>query len=143
MWGSLSSCATVANRCIRAPLGLLLCTWIACAQTAAKIDFLKQVAPILEQNCVGCHSANKAAGALAITSRQALIDRKVVTPGRPDASPFYVRAALPSANPKAMPPGGPRLSDQQLATLKNWIQEGAEWPATVALKAPPPNASTS
>ena len=41
-----------------------------------------------------------------------------------------------------MPPGGPRVSDQQLATLKHWIEQGADWPATVLLKAPPPSAAT-
>jgi formylglycine-generating enzyme required for sulfatase activity len=35
-----------------------------------------------------------------------------------------------------MPPGGPRLSEDQLGVLKRWIEQGAPWPAGVALKAP-------
>jgi formylglycine-generating enzyme required for sulfatase activity len=99
-------------------------------------SFEKQVAPILEQHCVACHNAGHKLGSLDITSRDALLARKAVVAGQPDASPLYKLAALPSDQPRAMPPGGPRLSDEKLAVLKRWIEQGAEWPAGVVLKAP-------
>ncbi|MBV8819335.1 MAG: hypothetical protein JO022_13335, partial [Acidobacteriaceae bacterium] len=86
------------------------------------VDFQKQVAPILEQDCVPCHSASKAAGGLAIVSRQALMARKSVVPGSAATSKVYVLAAS-----GAMPPGA-KLPDAKLALLKQWIDEGASWP---------------
>lgn len=118
-------------------LGVSVClVWpcLASGQSAPKVDFLKEVAPALESHCAACHSAAKAAGGLAIVSRQALIDKHAVMPGKADSSPLYTLAALPSDRAGAMPPGGPRLSDEQLGALKRWIDQGADWPAGVSLK---------
>lgn len=104
---------------------------------AAPVDFAADVAPIFESHCTACHSGERAAGGLAIVSRQALLDRRVLVPGKPEASTVYTLSALPSAQRGAMPPGGPRLPDAQLATLKSWIEGGANWPADVALKSAP------
>jgi formylglycine-generating enzyme required for sulfatase activity len=101
----------------------------------AQTDFKKDVWPILEQNCATCHSATKAAGGLALTSRKALLDRKVIVPGKPDDSPLFKLAALPAGRKGAMPPGGPRLSDDKLSVLKRWIEQGANWPEGVVLSA--------
>jgi len=105
------------------------------AQAGSKVDFARTVAPILEQHCAACHSAGKAGGGLAITSRKSLIANGAVVPGQPETSPIYTSAARGT-----MPPGGPRLTAEQIAALKSWILEGAEWPDTIALKAPTPNA---
>jgi formylglycine-generating enzyme required for sulfatase activity len=109
----------------------------ACAypQTSG-INFIKDVAPILEQQCFPCHSAAKSAGGLAMTSRKALLDRKGVVPGKPDDSPLYTLAALPVGRKGAMPPGGPRLSDDKLNLLKHWIEQGADWPEDVVFNPP-------
>ena len=86
---------------------IVLFTAAAYSQT----DFKKDVAPILEQHCAGCHSAAKAAGGLAITSKKALLDKKAIVPGQPDASLLYKLAAMPAGRAGAMPPGGPRLPE--------------------------------
>ncbi|HYO83519.1 MAG TPA: SUMF1/EgtB/PvdO family nonheme iron enzyme, partial [Bryobacteraceae bacterium] len=104
---------------------------------AAPVDFTADVAPILESHCAACHSGERAAGGLAIVSRQALLDKRVLVPGKPEASTLYTLSTLPSNQRGAMPPGGPRLSDGQLQTLKSWIEGGANWPAEVALKTAP------
>ena len=88
-----------------------------------KVDFRKDIAPILENNCTACHSGAKVAK----------LDRKSVVPGRPDASRLYLMAAIPAGKPGAMPPGGPRLPNDQLATLRRWIEQGAEWPTSAAV----------
>src|ERR1017187_1102 len=101
---------------------------LALPALAQAIDFARDVAPILEEQCLACHSATKAAGGLALIGRQALIDKKAIVPNKPEASPLYILAALPSTTAGAMPPGGPRLSAGKLATLKDWIAQGAPWP---------------
>ena len=107
----------------------------ACLAAGAQtVDFAKDVAPILEDHCLACHSSTKAAGGLALTSRQALIEHKAITPAKPDESPLYVLAAMASSKPGAMPPGGPRIPDAGLATLKAWIAQGAVWPKGMGLR---------
>jgi len=110
---------------------------IAAMAQSGGTDFARDVAPLLESHCIACHSAERAAGGLAITGRQNLLDKHVLVPGKPEASSLYTAAALPSDKRGAMPPGGPHLSDAQLTTLKNWIAAGAVWPASVALKTQP------
>ena len=51
---------------------------ITVATSAYSQNFKKDVAPVLEQQCLPCHNASKAAGGLALTSRKALLDRKSV-----------------------------------------------------------------
>ena len=121
--------------------GMAAACWAAAglsAQTAVKVDFAAQVAPILEQQCVSCHGPTMAAGHLVVTSRAALLEGKAVVPGQPDSSPLYSLSALPSDQAGAMPPGGPRPSEEQLGVLKRWIEQGAEWPEGVALKVAEP-----
>jgi formylglycine-generating enzyme required for sulfatase activity len=119
-------------RCILTAAALL-----SPAAAFAAVDFGKDVAPLFESHCAACHSGERAAGGLAITSRQALLDKHVLQPGKPEGSTLYTLSALPSDKRGAMPPGGPRLSDAQLNTLKMWIAEGAVWPPGVALKTTP------
>lgn len=119
-------------RCILAAAALL-----SPAAAFAAVDFSKDIAPLFESHCAACHSGERAAGGLAITSRQALLDKRVLQPGKPEGSTLYTMSALPSDKRGAMPPGGPRLSDDQLSKLKSWIAEGAVWPAGVALKTAP------
>jgi formylglycine-generating enzyme required for sulfatase activity len=122
------------HRITTAVLAFALAARVLCAQAAEKVDFARDIAPILESHCAACHSAARAAGGLAIVSRRALVDKHALSPGKPEASPLYTLAALPSDRRGAMPPGGPRLSDPQLALLKRWIELGADWPAGTSLK---------
>ncbi len=104
------------------------------AAASAAVDFASEIGPLFESHCAACHSEGRAAGGLAIVSRKALLDKRVLIPGKPDASTLYILSALPSDKRGAMPPGGPRLPDAQLAKLRQWIEEGAVWPETIALK---------
>jgi Planctomycete cytochrome C. len=60
---------------------------MACSADAA-VDFAKEVAPLLEQHCLACHSAAKSAGGLAIVSRESVISRKAVVPGKAEPARF-------------------------------------------------------
>jgi formylglycine-generating enzyme required for sulfatase activity len=101
----------------------------AVAQSNQKVDFQRDVAPILEQQCVSCHYAGNPNKHLAISSRQELIDRKVLVPGKPGESSFYT-----SIRDGKMPPGGSPLSAGEISLLSRWIEQGATWPSSVALK---------
>jgi formylglycine-generating enzyme required for sulfatase activity len=94
---------------------------------AAQVDFRASVAPILEQKCLHCHGAG---AHVDLSSRQRLLDQKNVAPGNPAKSPLYT-----SLEKGSMPPGG-KLSAEEMASIRDWIEQGAAWPADVTLTAP-------
>jgi formylglycine-generating enzyme required for sulfatase activity len=93
-------------------------------------DFAAQVAPLLQKNCLSCHSSGK----VNLTSRQAMIDSKILNPGKPDRSSLYTTVANGT-----MPPSG-RLPEAEVKLLRTWIEYGAQWAEAGAL-APPPVAT--
>jgi len=96
----------------------------------AATDFRNDVAPILEQNCTGCHYSDQGQH-IDLTSRDFVFSRKLVVPGQPEASSLYT-----SIKSGAMPPSG-KLSDSNIETIARWIRSGAAWPAGLPLKVPP------
>lgn len=85
---------------------------------------------ILQQRCYSCHGAGgtTSGGIADITNKQYLIDTGRLVPGKPDASPIYLRAN--NATKPMPPPPGARLSSQELTTLKDWITQLKRSPAT-------------
>jgi hypothetical protein len=114
------------------------------AQAADKIDFGKDVYPILKDNCLKCHASvyvdarsgrtKKPKGGLRLDTH-ALIFKgfesddeqvAVVVPGKPEESTFYTSTALDPDHDDIMPSTGDVLTKEQQATLKQWIKEGAK-----------------
>lgn len=114
---------------------------VACAQLVAqddkpvpaKIDFEKQVAPILMERCVECHGPKSQKGDLRLDAKAHLFageqDEWNVLPGKPDDSELLRRLGLPVGDDEIMPEKGEPLSKAQQAVVRQWIAEGAEWPA--------------
>ncbi|HEV8541819.1 MAG TPA: SUMF1/EgtB/PvdO family nonheme iron enzyme [Verrucomicrobiae bacterium] len=109
-------------------------------KTAHKVDFVKEVQPILEFNCVACHRDGHDKGKLRLETRDHAIKGGEKGPGivpfESGKSPVYTNTALPPDNDDLMPPankGGP-LKKDQILTLKEWIDQGAYWPPTVTLE---------
>ncbi len=106
----------------------------ASGQPAAVSNFRDEIAPILEQNCTGCHH-NSEGKHLDLTSRDFVLAHKLVVPGQPQASPLYM-----SIKSGAMPPSG-KLSDGKMEAIAQWIRGGAEWPNGLTLKVPQTSAA--
>ena len=51
------------------------------AQTASKVDFAKDVLPILRQNCVTCHSGTQPASGMRLDRKSAVINRRGIVAG--------------------------------------------------------------
>jgi formylglycine-generating enzyme required for sulfatase activity len=107
----------------------------------AAVDFVKDVKPILEMNCLSCHGAKNAHenGEFNLTTRALAIqggDHETdLIPGDPDKSLLYRYTILDSDHKKLMPPkdkGGP-LPKEQTEILRQWIAEGAKWPENITL----------
>ena len=107
----------------------------ACAPLGADerpVHFSRQIKPIFADRCVACHNSEKAMGDFNLQSRDlAMRGRKtgpVIVPGKPEQSPLYVVLTLPPDAKKAMPGTAHRLPKSDIAVVRRWIAEGADWP---------------
>ena len=110
--------------------------------SAAEIHFVRQVEPLLARRCVACHGQDpaKTLGGLDLTSHagwraggdsgEALISER-----EPEQSPL-LRAVLRKDDVwSAMPPKeNDRLTEAEVATLRQWIAQGAVWPVAERLQ---------
>lgn len=97
-----------------------------------KVDFAKSVRPILEKTCLECHGAAKDKGDLRLHTKAAALAH-VIVPGKPEESELFKRVSLPKDHDDVMPPKGDPLTPEQVAVLKAWIAQGADWPEGVVL----------
>ena len=106
------------------------CMSSATVAYSAPPDFAHDIAPILREHCGKCHIGANKKGGLSLNTRATLLtggdDGKVIVPGKSGESRLY--AAVISRDPDVqMPPQGARLTDAQVAKLKEWIDAGANW----------------
>ena len=101
---------------------------------AAPVDFSRDIRPIFSEKCTLCHGPDDAQGGLRLTdldsAQVTLKSGKIaIVPGNADASEIIER--IHHADPDSvMPPPGKAepLTDGEKALLKQWINEGADWP---------------
>ena len=100
------------------------------AQENSSEFFETRVRPVLANSCYSCHTSTKLGG-LQLDSRVAMLQGgksgPAIIPGRPDDS-LLIRAIAQTDARLKMPLGGQKLTDQQVADLKHWVQIGAPWP---------------
>jgi hypothetical protein len=110
-----------------------------------KIDFARQIKPLLERSCSACHSGEKPRGLFRIDGRDALLKggasgAAAIVPGHSEKSPLidYVSGKVPESEmpPRAVRERTPALTTDEVALLRAWIDQGAEWPTGVLLTSP-------
>jgi WD40 repeat protein len=93
--------------------------------------FDSQVAPILQKNCLACHSSASKMGGLVMESYDALMKGgthgAVIVPGKADQSRIILM--LEGKVQPRMPFGADPLPVADIATLKAWVEGGALGPA--------------
>ena len=91
------------------------------------VSFYRQVRPILQRNCTGCHQPAKSGGKLVLTTfatTKAGGEQGIgFEPGKPDES---LLIEFISGDKPAMPKNAPALSKDQVALVSRWIAEGAK-----------------
>jgi formylglycine-generating enzyme required for sulfatase activity len=99
-----------------------------------RVDFVKDIQPILELNCVACHREGHDKGKLRMEERELAFkggDNGVgIVAFRPKESPVYTSTTLPPDHDDLMPPsnkGGP-MAKEKIEMLARWIEQGASWP---------------
>ncbi len=118
---SILACSVVV-----AALGGVL---IADAATAADLDYARDVQPLLARRCFACHGPDQAEGGLAFHDADlALVESEsgeyAIVPGEPVESAMVTRITSDDEYER-MPPEGDPLTEDEVALLKRWIEEGA------------------
>jgi formylglycine-generating enzyme required for sulfatase activity len=105
-----------------------------------RVDFVEHVQPILEMNCLSCHSGDAPEGDYNLITQKAALETGAsppsIVPFRPQDSPLYMLTTVAADDATLMPPaeqGGP-LKKEEITTLRLWIEQGAIWPKDVTLK---------
>ncbi len=101
------------------------------ALSALAADFARDVEPVLRARCQGCHGAQVQSNGLRLDNREDArkggYSGAAIQPGSAQASKLIQMIAAGK-----MPPGAP-LPPAELAVLREWIDSGADWPATTRL----------
>lgn len=108
-------------------------TTVAAAKkgAAAKVDFQRDIRPILATQCYPCHGpdANSRKAGLRLDLRAEAVSAGALVPGRPEQSELWRRLTSPDPAER-MPPAGakkPGLTPEQLERVRQWIAEGAPY----------------
>lgn len=101
----------------------------------AEVDFSKEILPILSNNCFQCHGPDAAQRVSELRlDQEAGVFAELpsgefaVVKGKPDHSALVHRITSEDADLK-MPPAdsGKSLTEKDIALLRQWISEGANW----------------
>ncbi len=109
-----------------------------------KVDFSREVRPILAKNCFTCHGPDEAkrAKGLRLDQRESAIKPQksgdpAIVPGDPDSSALYLRI-IEEDETLRMPPRktGGRLNAAEIEVLRRWVEQGADYARHWALVVP-------
>jgi hypothetical protein len=113
---------------------LVLALTPAALPAADKVDFTRDVLPILSDSCFPCHGpdAKTRKAGLRLDTRDGAFkkkkDRAMLVPGKSADSEVYRRVSSRDADEVMPPPDANRkLTPKQIDILRRWIDEGAAW----------------
>lgn len=102
------------------------------AAADGRVDFRRQVQPILRRSCHKCHSGRKREGDLRLDRKDLAMgggeEGPVIVPGDAEKSELIRRITLSRTDEDYMPAKGAPLTPAQIQTLKDWVNQGADWP---------------
>jgi mono/diheme cytochrome c family protein len=127
------------------PLGLpffLLCVGVVAGRPAwaGSVDYAQEIQPILDQRCTACHGPRKQENGLRLDAWSRLLQGgdsgPAVIAGKGAESLLYRAVTGASEDVSPMPPKGKRLTPEQIALIRKWIDEGAKGPVAAAPSRP-------
>jgi mono/diheme cytochrome c family protein len=96
----------------------------AATPTAAGVDYLKHIKPVLKARCYACHGALAQKAGLRVDTAEQLLrggdSGAVVTAGDPDGSEL-IRRLVSTDLTERMPPEGHPLTGEQIEQFRQWI----------------------
>ena len=102
------------------------------AQSAGAVDYAREIQPILESRCYLCHGTAAQLGEFRLDRKAEALRGggsgvPAIVPGESGQS-LLIRYVSGADEKLIMPPEGPRLTTEQVASLRTWIDQGAAWP---------------
>lgn len=133
-------------RCLLASAVALLPILPAAAEPPAPktadtpVSYYRQVRPIFQQHCQGCHQPAKAQASFVMTSYPDLLKpgnsmEPAVVPGQPDKSNIVKLVSAHGDKAPAMPKGKDPLLPRDVDVIKTWIAQGAKDDTPVSARA--------
>jgi WD40 repeat protein len=100
-------------------------------QPAATVSYHKQVRPIFQAKCQGCHQPAKTQGGYEMTGFDRLLKGgesglAAVVSGQPDESHLIEQITPDAKGASLMPKNGPPLAASEIALVRSWIEQGAK-----------------
>lgn len=136
--------ATFAQGCLGAAILVALPPHVPAAEVPAslppaasqKVDFQRDIKPILEASCLKCHAHGQKKGGFQVDSREMWLkggeSGPSVKPGASAAS-LAIQLVAGSDPDRVMPRKGPRLTPVQIGFLRAWIDQDLPWTDGVKL----------
>lgn len=111
--------------------------------TAEKVSYPNDIYPVIKANCLVCHNAKDAKGALDLSTPKGVLE--VVVPGKPGESEL-IKRMRGMGGMDQMPLGFRPLPEETLKLFEKWIEEGAStdgkvkahWSYVAPVKTTPP-----
>jgi len=99
------------------------------AKASAKVSYYRDVRPILQANCQGCHQPAKNKGGYVMTDFKKLLaggdsEGAAVVASHPEKSAI-IAMITPKDGEVRMPKNKPPLSETDVDTIRSWIVQGA------------------
>ncbi len=109
---------------------------VVAAQDAANKPafYTEKVRPLLQTNCGKCHFDMNRKGGLSLQTKATTMkggrSGVAIVPGDPANSLLVklIRHEGPPEDPKPMPSKAPKMSDEDIATIEQWVKAGAVMP---------------
>ena len=139
---SLSFCMMI-QKMTRAVL-VPMCFMVRVFADDGDLNFSRDILPVLSENCFKCHGpdeGNRESGLRLDQHESALIalesGKHAVVPGSSEQSELFRRISSGDDDVKMPPPdSGKKLNKLQIAVIKRWLDEGAEWSGHWAFQPP-------
>lgn len=112
---------------------------ISALPAPAAVNFEKEILPFLTEKCIDCHKApyeedgrkKEPKGELRMDAAWAMLkggeNGPILVPGNPAKSYMHEVVTLPEDDDMFMPTKGDPLTKKEIALLKTWIEEGADF----------------
>jgi len=113
---------------------IAFCTvWSGLLRAAeSKVDYQRDIQPIVQSRCYECHGEKKQKSGIRLDRKSSVFQggdsgKPAVLPGKSKES-ILIQRITSTDDDEVMPPKGERLTAEQIALIRAWIDQGAAWP---------------
>ncbi len=99
-------------------------------------DFVTQVAPILQQHCLRCHSDQVREGEVSFSSRASFVQSGVSAASSVNDHRLIAAITPDQVGHAEMPKDASPLAEHERRLLADWVKAGTHWPDDFTINAP-------